>query len=100
MPTVLASAQRRYLRALAHALKPVILVGAKGVTPALLGELEAALELHELIKLKIAAGDREERDAWLDGIVKATHVALVQRVGNVATVFRARKKDPGIVLPR
>lgn len=99
-PTTLAAAQKRYLRSLAHDLKPVILVGAKGVTPALLGELEVALERHELVKLKIAAGDREERDGWVSGIVEASRAGLVQRVGNVATLFRARRKDPGIVLPR
>jgi len=100
MPTLLAASQKRYLRSLAHNLKPVVLVGAKGVTPALLAELEVALEHHELVKLKLAAPDREERDGWLDAIVEASGAALVQRVGNVATLFRARRKDPGIVLPR
>ncbi len=97
---VLATAQKRYLRTLAHNLKPVILVGAKGVTPALLTELSGALEHHELIKVKIAAEDRDERDAWVAAIVKGADVALIQRVGNVATLFRPRRKNPGIVLPR
>ncbi len=100
MPTAVSSTQRRYLRSLAHALKPVILVGAKGVTPALLAELEIALEHHELLKVKVAAGDRDERDAWIEEIVAGAGAALVQRVGNIATMFRARKKNPGIVLPR
>lgn len=100
MPTALAAAQKRYLRSLAHALKPVILVGAKGVNPAMLAELDLALEHHELVKVRIAAGDRDERDAWLEEIVEASGAALVQRVGNIATVFRPRRKDPGIVLPR
>jgi RNA-binding protein len=100
MPTALAPAQKRYLRSLAHDLKPVILIGAKGVTPAVLAELEIALEHHELVKLKVAAPDRDERDAWVEAIAKASGAALVQRVGNIATVFRGRRKDPGIVLPR
>jgi RNA-binding protein len=99
-PITLATAQKRYLRTLAHNLKPVILVGAKGVTPAMLAELKNALEHHELIKVKIAAGDRDERDAWVAEIVKGAGAALIQRVGNVATMFRPRRKDPGIVLPR
>ena len=78
----------------------MILVGAKGVTPALLAELDGALEHHELIKVKIAAGDRDERDAWVAQVAKGADAALVQRVGNVATLFRARRKNPGIVLPR
>ena len=96
----LSPTQRRYLRSLAHALKPVILVGAKGVTPALLAELDGALEHHELIKVKIAAEDRDERDAWVAQLAKDAGASLIQRVGNVATLFRARRKNPGIVLPR
>lgn len=99
-PVTLAATQKRYLRSLAHAIKPVIGVGAKGVTPALLAELESALERHELVKVKIAAPDRDERDAWIERVVATAGAALVQRVGNIATVFRPRKKDPGIVLPR
>lgn len=99
-PIALATAQKRYLRTLAHNLKPIILVGAKGVTPALLAELTNALEHHELIKVKIAAEDRDERDAWVAAIVKGAEAALIQRVGNVATLFRPRRRNPGIVLPR
>ena len=96
----LAAAQKRYLRSLTHTLKPVILVGAKGVTPALLAELDSALEHHELIKVKVAAEDRDARDACIAEIVKAANAALVQRVGNIASLFRPRRKNPGIVLPR
>ena len=96
----LATSQKRYLRTLAHNLKPVILVGAKGITPSLLAELGSALEHHELIKVKIAAEDRDERDAWVAEIVKGADAALIQRVGNVATLFRPRRKNPGIVLTR
>ena len=100
MPPKLAASQKRYLRSLAHAIKPVILVGAKGVTPALLAELGNALEHHELVKVKVAAEDRDERDAWIASIAGGADAALIQRVGNVATLFRPRRKDPGIVLPR
>ena len=100
MPITLATSQKRYLRSLAHNLKPVILVGAKGVTPALLAELGGALEHHELVKVKIAAEDRDERDVWVVAIAEGADAALIQRVGNVATLYRPRKKNPGIVLPR
>ncbi|MBS0212792.1 MAG: ribosome assembly RNA-binding protein YhbY [Proteobacteria bacterium] len=100
MPSTLTAAQNRYLRSLAHALKPVILVGEKGVTPALLAEVASALEHHELLKIKVAAPDRDERDAWIATLLEACGAALVQRVGHVATVFRPRAKDSGIVLPR
>ncbi|MEO8849749.1 MAG: ribosome assembly RNA-binding protein YhbY [Casimicrobiaceae bacterium] len=100
MPTALAAAQKRYLRTLAHPLSPVLLVGAKGVTPALLAELNAVLDQHELIKVRVDASDRDTRDAWIAALVKGGGAALVQRVGHVASLYRARPKDPAIVLPR
>jgi len=100
MPTTLSPAQKRYLRSLAHDLKPVILVGAKGVTAALQAELERALEQHELVKIKLSAPDRDEREVWIASLVDAAGVALVQRVGHIATVYRGRRKDPAIILPR
>lgn len=100
MSQTLTAAQKRHLRGLAHALKPVIMVGGKGITDALLAELELALERHELLKVKVAAGDRDERDAWIDELVERSGAALVQRVGNIATVFRASSENPQLVLPR
>lgn len=105
MPTaraaaLLTSAQKRYLRGLAHPLKPVLLVGAKGVTPSLLSELDGALEHHELIKVRVAAEDRDTRDAWIQALLKGSDSALVQRVGHIACLYRRRSKDPAIVLPR
>jgi RNA-binding protein len=100
MPQAITAAQKRHLRGLAHALKPVILVGGKGVTDALLAEVEIALERHELLKVKIAAGDRDTRDAWIGELVERSGAALVQRVGNVATLFRVSSDDPKIELPR
>ena len=59
----LTNPQLRYLRGLAHDLNPVIMVGNKGVTDALVAELEVALDHHELVKVRISAGDRDARDA-------------------------------------
>jgi len=96
----LAAAQKRYLRGLAHDLKPVILVGAKGVSEALIAELDGALERHELLKVKVAAEDRDERDAWIEDIVQRSGAALIQRVGHVMTLYRPSREKPQIVLPR
>jgi RNA-binding protein len=60
MSNPLSNAQKRYLRGLAHDLKPVVMVGAKGVGPSLLAELDQALDMHELLKVKVAAEDREQ----------------------------------------
>ena len=65
MSTALSNPQKRYLRGLAHDLKPIVMVGAKGITPSLVAELDQALDQHELVKVKVAAEDRETRDAWI-----------------------------------
>lgn len=100
MAQALTAAQKRHLRALAHALKPVILMGAKGVSDALIAELEIALDRHELLKVKLTGEDREARDAALDALTAATGAALVQRIGNIAVLFRRNAEQPLIVLPR
>lgn len=100
MSAPLNSNQKRYLRGLAHSLKPVILVGAKGITDALLAELELALDHHELIKVRIAAEDREARDAGIATLIERSGAQLVQRVGNVACLFRRNPEAAQIPLPR
>lgn len=100
MAIALSASQTRYLRGLAHSLKPVILVGAKGVTDGLAAELDGALEHHELLKVKFAAEDRETRDAWIAELTGRVGAALVQRIGNVAVLYRPGKDKRQIVLPR
>ena len=65
MPTVLTAAQTRFLRGQAHDLKAMLQIGGKGLTDAVVAEVELALEHHELIKIKVAAADREARDAMM-----------------------------------
>ena len=100
MTAPLTNPQKRYLRGLAHDLKPVILVGAKGPGEPLLAELDLALERHELLKVKFAADDRETRDAWIDTLVAGSGAALVDRIGNIAIVYRRSKDKPLIILPK
>lgn len=100
MPTALSNAQKRYLRGLAHDLKPVILVGAKGVTAGLVAELDLALEQHELIKIKVAAEDRETRDAWIAELVEKSDAAHVSRIGHTAVLYRRSKNKPLVILPK
>jgi RNA-binding protein len=95
----LTERQRKFLRTRAHALKPVIALGDKGITPAFLAELNATLEHHELVKLKVRAGDRTARDAAIEQLCAAARALLISRVGNVATLYRPRRVKPGIVLP-
>ncbi len=100
MSVVLTNAQNRFLRGQAHDLKALLQTGGKGVTPAFLAELDEVLERHELVKVKVAAEDRETRDAMVDDIVNQTGAALVQRIGHVAILYRPARDKRQIVLPR
>ena len=100
MSAPLTPNQKRYLRGLAHPLKPVIMVGAKGITEPLLAELDLALDHHELVKVRIAAEDRDARDAGIQALVERSGAQLVQRVGNVACLFRRNAEAPQVPLPR
>ncbi|KAF1711197.1 ribosome assembly RNA-binding protein YhbY [Pseudoxanthomonas kalamensis DSM 18571] len=100
MAPVLTPAQSRFLRGQAHDLKALLQTGGKGVTPAFLAELDEVLERHELVKVKVAADDREARDSLISDIARQTDAALVQRIGHVAVLYRPSKDKRQIVLPR
>lgn len=95
----LSSLQLRFLRGLAHNLKPIVFVGQKGVTPPVLAELDAALTVHELVKLKLAAGDREARLALAGQLAERSGAELVQRIGHVVCLYRRHPEKPRLVLP-
>ena len=100
MPVALPAAQTRFLRGQAHALKALLQIGNKGVTPAFLAELDAVLEQHELVKVKVAGEDREARDAMIGELAEKADAALVQRIGHTAVLYRPSKERRQIVLPR
>jgi RNA-binding protein len=98
--STLTNAQIRFLRGQAHGLKAMLQIGAKGLTDALVAEVELALEHHELIKVKVAAEDRDARDAMVAELAGRSGAALVQRIGNVAVLYRQSTDHRQIVLPR
>jgi RNA-binding protein len=100
MSIVLTSAQTRFLRGQAHDLKAMLQIGGKGVTESVVAEIGEALEHHELIKVKLAAEDREARDAMIGEISKRSGAALVQRIGHIAILYRPSEDHRRIVLPR
>jgi len=100
MPIVLTNAQTRFLRGQAHGLKAMLQVGGKGISDALVDEVALALEHHELVKVKVAAEDREVRDALVADLARRADAALVQRIGHVAILYRPSKDHRQIVLPR
>jgi RNA-binding protein len=95
----LSERQRRHLRALAHALRPVIHLGNAGLTAALARETERALRDHELIKVRAPGGDRAARDEAFVALARHTGSTVVQRIGNVAVLYRPRPELPGILIP-
>jgi RNA-binding protein len=95
----LTASQTRYLRGLAHPLKPVLLLGDKGVTPGVLEELEQALDDHELIKVRLAGADRDARAAALDQLLESSGAERIQTIGHVAVLYRRHDEQPRIALP-
>lgn len=96
----LSNHQKRYLRAIAHSLDPVILVGQKGITPAVLKEFDGALSHHELVKVKLSETDREQRADSIQRLRVGSKSELVQTIGRVASFYRRNPKQPRIELPK
>ncbi|MGQ0834742.1 MAG: ribosome assembly RNA-binding protein YhbY [Gammaproteobacteria bacterium] len=95
----LTERQRRHLRKLGHALKPVIQIGDAGLTEPVANETERALRDHELIKVKVHGTDRDARDAMLAELARRTGSALVQRIGHVAVLYRPNPEMVKLVIP-
>ena len=99
-PTLLTGKQRSFLRALAHPLKPVVQIGHAGLTDAVLKAIEGALLTHELIKVRVTGNEELSASALSPEIEKRTRSSVAQVIGKTLVVYRARKKDPVIVLPK
>lgn len=98
----LSESNKRFLRGRGHALKPVIMVGDAGLSESLLAEYESTLDHHELIKVRVRAGDREVRDDIIKDLCSRSAAVLIQRIGNVALLYRPnlkKKADQRIRLP-
>ena len=92
---ILSSDERRELRRIGHALNVVVQIGDGGLSDGLLAEVQRALDDHELIKVRLPAGDREGRKALTDALREATGAALVQAIGRVALIYLpAEEPDP------
>ncbi|HUO86731.1 MAG TPA: YhbY family RNA-binding protein [Thermoanaerobaculia bacterium] len=88
----LSGKQRRWLRARAHGLDPVVQVGGKGLTDAVVTETDLALDAHELIKVRLV-GDRDEREAMAGELAERLRAEALGIVGRVAMLFRSQR-DP------
>lgn len=91
--------QKRYLRGLAAALKPVVTIGQGGLSEAVMRELELSLDHHELLKIRLSGVERDDKAAMIEEICHATDAALVQTIGHVAVLYRPDRKKPRVPLP-
>ena len=80
--------QKRELRTRGHALKPVVTIGAAGVNKAVMRELDLSLAHHELMKIKIAGGDRDQRAVIISSLCEGLGAELVQAIGHMALIYR------------
>ena len=95
----LTERQRKYLRRLAHDMKPAVQVGKARFTENLLAELNNCLTRHELIKIKVCVENRDLRDQIIDELSWSAGAEIIQRIGNTASLFRPRLSDTAITLP-
>lgn len=86
-------AQRRALKAKAHHLQPVVLVGDAGLTPTVIREIDINLKSHELIKIRVFGDDRAARAAMIEAICTPLNAVAVQHIGKILVIFRPRPAD-------
>ena len=98
----LTESNKKFLRGLGHQLKPLIIVGDAGLSDSLLAEYETTLQHHELIKVRVRVGDRALRDEIIEKLCSKSSATLVQRIGNVALLYRQnlnKKPEKRIRIP-
>lgn len=94
----LSPAQRKFLKSQAHSLKPVVMIGAGGLTEAVMQEIARSLEAHELIKVRVLNDDRGEREGFLEAICASLGAAPVQHIGKLLLIYKPAE-EPRIRLP-
>jgi putative YhbY family RNA-binding protein len=87
---MLSQANRKALRARAHKLAPVVMIGAKGLTDEVVKEVDLALKAHELIKVRAPALERDARDVAFQALCERTGAEAVQAIGKVFVIYRKR----------
>lgn len=85
---MLTPKERQALKARAHGLKPVVLLGSAGLSPQVIKEIDRALAAHELIKVKVPGDDRSEREEVFASVAESLSAARVQAIGKLLVFFR------------
>ena len=99
MPTPLPSKKRSELRAEAHKLTPVVIIGDKGLTETVMAEIDRSLKAHELIKVRAASAKREDRGPWIEAICGQLEAHAVQQIGKVFVIYRANPVEKAVRRP-
>ena len=92
MKNTLSTAEKKILRAKSYSLKPVVIIGQRGVSEAVLSEIVLSLEAHELMKVRFRGADREERANLSSSIAERAEAELVYQIGAVAVFYRQAKQ--------
>ncbi|GGF56095.1 ribosome assembly RNA-binding protein YhbY [Alteromonas lipolytica] len=95
----LSNKQKQFLKGLAHPLKPVVQLGANGLTEGVLAEIDSALNHHELIKVKVPTDDREEKSLIMEAIIRETASEKLQVIGHTLILYRL-SEECKIQLPK
>lgn len=90
---MLNNQQKKALKAKAHSLNPVVMLGAKGLTEAVINEIEIALTAHELIKIKLAGLEKSERQQLAAEIAEQVGAELVQSIGSIIVLYRQNPEN-------
>ena len=89
----LSPLERKALKARAHHLDPVVLIGDAGLSPAVLREIDGALRSHELIKVRMSGDERAERARGAEAVCGELGAVVVQQIGKLLVLFRRRPQQ-------
>ena len=90
----LSPIERKKLKARAHALDPIVHLGGKGLTEAVIAEIGRALDAHELIKVRAGGMERDAREAALAAICGRLNAQPVQHIGKMLVLYRVKPESP------
>ena len=96
----LTNNQKKYLRSIAHDLKPFVMIGQHGLSESVIAEIDSTMLKHELIKIKLRVEDRDEKQKIIEKILAFSRAEIVQVIGGVLVIYRPFEDNPDIILPR
>lgn len=92
--------QKKFLRKIAHDIRPMVTIGQKGLSLSVLAELDSTLKHHELIKVKIYSDTKDEKQQIINKILESSESELIQAIGGILTIYKKSNDNPKIILPK